>query len=59
MASRCRRCGVAIDWVTTTNGKPMPLDPKRVTVVLDDGRVVQGRLPHWGSCPYAEEFRKR
>lgn len=50
--SRCRGCGASIDWITTTAGKPMPVDPEPVFVVegagkdrfvTDEGEVILGR----------------
>jgi len=46
--SRCRGCGIAIEWWTTPALKRMPM------VVLEDGR----RAPHWGDCPAAKRFRR-
>lgn len=54
----CRGCGVGIVFIETTDGKPMPCDPRRIVVVTDDGRVVSGRAPHWASCPAGKTFRK-
>lgn len=51
--STCKACGTLIDWVQTTEGKWMPLDPDPVFViegggtdrfVTDEGQVVTGRL---------------
>ena len=51
--SVCRGCGRAIDWIKTTAGKNMPVDPEPVFViegdgrdrfVTDDGAVVVGRV---------------
>ncbi|MDI6872514.1 MAG: hypothetical protein QME79_14410, partial [Bacillota bacterium] len=54
----CRGCGRPIDWIETPAGRRMPVDPGRVTVVTDDGRVVTGRTPHWATCSEAENFRR-
>ena len=51
--SVCRGCGRAIDWIKTTAGKNMPVDPEPVFViegdgrdrfVTDDGAVIVGRV---------------
>ena len=51
--SVCRGCGCAIDWIKTTAGKNMPVDPEPVFViegdgrdrfVTDDGAVIVGRV---------------
>ena len=41
--SRCRGCQAQIFWIKTEAGKNMPLDP--------DG------IPHWATCPKADQFR--
>lgn len=52
----CSSCGAPVLWLTTTKGKPMPVDPAlllvvpgdasppRATVVTPGGEVVTGRL---------------
>lgn len=66
--STCKGCGAPIEWVLTTGGKKMPVDPEPITVVLQVGkavegaeafRVVTGRQSHFASCPNADAFRKR
>ena len=50
--STCKACGTLIDWVQTSTGKWMPLDPEPVHViegggtdrfVTDEGKVITGR----------------
>lgn len=50
--SYCRGCGREIEWIRTTAGKNMPVDPEPVSViesggtdrfVTDDGTVIIGR----------------
>lgn len=55
---KCRGCGAPMEWVKSTTGRNIPVDPKRVTVVLDDGQVVTGRVSHFATCPKAGEFRR-
>lgn len=81
--SVCKGCGASIDWITTTAGKSMPVDPEPVFVIVgagadrfvtDEGEVILGRralpeeesadlpvafAPHWKTCPYAGDFRRR
>lgn len=57
--SNCRLCGAPLVWISTPAGKRMPCDAARVTVVLDDGQVVTGRVSHFATCPRADEARKR
>lgn len=70
--SRCKSCRADIEWVTTTNGSPIPLDVgiaengnivvsrdllgDKVAVVVAPG---QGdRLSHFVTCPNAKEHRR-
>lgn len=55
----CRGCGVYIEWVKTTKGKWMPVDPALVTVVTKDGDTVRGYIPHWSTCPKAAAFKTK
>lgn len=50
--SLCKGCGARIDWITTTAGKSMPVNPEPVFVierggtdrfVTDEGVVILGR----------------
>lgn len=50
--SICRGCGARIEWIRTTAGKNMPVDPEPVFVVegggndrfvTDEGAVILGR----------------
>lgn len=41
-----------------STGKQMPCDPKEQVLITKDGEVVRGFVPHWATCPYAQEFRK-
>ena len=59
MQQTCRSCGKGIHWIKTEKGKPMPCDPQVVTVVTDSGKVIKGRIPHWATCPQADQHRKR
>lgn len=54
----CKGCGKEIEWIRTEAGKQMPVDPDPVTVVLKDGRVVRGYIPHWATCEKAQEFKR-
>lgn len=35
--SLCRGCGASIEWIRTTAGRSMPVDPEPVFVVEEDG----------------------
>lgn len=57
----CRTCKAPIYWVTTENGKRMPLDRGRqVRVVFVDGRwkAVGAYTSHFSSCKDRDVFRK-
>jgi hypothetical protein len=54
----CKSCGAALVWIKTEAGRLMPCDPNLVTVVTEDGRTVRGRIPHWSTCPQADQHRK-
>lgn len=50
--STCKACGTLIEWVRTTEGKYMPIDPDPVFVienggtdrfVTDEGEIITGR----------------
>lgn len=55
--AKCKGCGRPIVWVNTKNGRAMPCDDVKQTVVTDDGEVVSGRVPHWATCPAADQFK--
>lgn len=51
--SVCKGCGAPIDWIKTTEGRNMPIDPEPVFIiegggtdrfVTDEGAVVLGRV---------------
>lgn len=57
--ARCKSCGAHIEWQKTARGSVMPVDPKYVVIVTDNGQVVKGRISHFATCPHADEHRKR
>lgn len=65
--SVCKGCGASIDWITTTAGKSMPVDPEPVFVIVgdgadrfvtDEGEVILGRraLPEEESADLTVAF---
>ena len=51
--STCKGCGAPIDWITTKEGKHMPVDPEPVFIiegdgsdrfVTDEGAILLGRM---------------
>lgn len=72
--THCKKCGAQIRFVRTKAGKWLPCDPHTKShdalqghiMVTEDGRITKnhtpldiGFVPHWATCPYAEEFRRR
>lgn len=58
--AKCKSCGAQIEWVKTkTRGSSMPVDPKYVVVVTNEGQIVKGRISHFATCPNADQHRKR
>ena len=55
--SLCRGCGSQIEWIKTTAGRNMPVDPEPVFVIEGDGR--DRFVTHWKTCPNAGDFRRR
>lgn len=58
MSANCKSCNAPIKWVATSNGKSMPVDLQRLTIITDDGRMIQGGLSHFATCPNADSHRK-
>jgi hypothetical protein len=57
--AKCRACKAEIMWMTTTNGKKIPVD---IETVGDIGATVfdpDTMVSHFATCPDAEKFRKR
>ena len=54
----CKKCGIYIEFIKTARGKFMPVDPKLITVVDQQGNTHKGYIPHWATCPNADDFRK-
>lgn len=48
-----------LDWIITPVGKKMPTNLGAVTVCMPEGRVVSRFIPHWDTCPYADDFREK
>lgn len=61
--SRCRTCNASIRWVEMESGKRMPVDERKVSVILVDrngenGKVIYGYQSHFATCPQANQHRK-
>jgi len=48
--SFCKACGASIERMSTPRGKKLPID---LTTRGSDTAV-----PHWSTCPNADDFRK-
>ena len=57
--STCSKCNAKIEWIKTEKGRQMPVDLEPVTVVTKEGKTVRGYIPHWATCPNADDFRKK
>lgn len=60
--SLCKGCGAEILWLKTVRGKNMPVDPIGEARIIrnqhDEAVMVQTYMPHWATCPKADEFKK-
>ena len=57
--NKCRKCDAPLKWIKTTAGKAMPVNPKPINGVTEDGRVERIYQSHFATCAYAEHFRKK
>lgn len=64
----CRKCNRRLIWIRNENGKIEPFDsrPTRMLVLPADmgtegntyrAMLVKGRVNHFMTCPYADDFR--
>ena len=58
----CKSCGAVIRFVTMKTGGAMPIDVKPQKYIQIDergvGRVVEGYVSHFATCPDADRHRK-
>ena len=56
----CRGCREPIEWWITPRAKKMPMTVQEVRI--DDSPIAPVkeyiRVPHWGICPNAKDFKK-
>ena len=63
--ARCKFCGQEIDWITSLEGKQVPVDPDPVFVIEDGGPEEERRdlpvafVPHRRTCPWADKPAQR
>lgn len=58
---RCRGCGEQVEWFITPNGRKMPMS---VVEIRDRDSPIAPvteiqRIPHWGRCSEADQFRRK
>ena len=59
MATQCKSCAAEIIFIKMVGGKRMPCNAELTTVIVaDDGTLARGHIPHWATCPQADEHRK-
>ena len=56
--SKCKGCQAEIIWIKTTNGKAMPCNPEKVTIITEKGETISGYIPHWATCPQYKKFKE-
>lgn len=60
--SECKGCGAELKWITSPAGAKTPLDakPKKMWVEFhsDGWRLLDCYMPHFATCPKADQFRK-
>lgn len=65
----CKLCGAPMVWLTTVNGKAMPVNRAFFTERMTDAEFYTTPSPvydhlihkpyvHWKNCPHAKAFRK-
>ena len=57
--AKCKSCGADIIWIEMQSGKKMPCNSEKTTIVTEDGKTITGYIPHWATCPNAQNFKKR
>lgn len=55
--AKCKGCQADIVWIKTANGKNMPCNTEKTTIITTDGQTVVGHIPHWATCPQYKNFK--
>lgn len=42
----------------TVNGKNMPCNAEKTTIVTESGETIVGHIPHWSTCPQFKNFKR-
>ena len=54
----CKTCQAPIIWLTTAQGKTMPVDANSVTPGERVFDVQAGHISHFATCPQADDHRR-
>ena len=57
--SKCKGCNAEIVWIKTRNGKIMPCNVEKTTIVTEQGETIIGHIPHWATCPKSQNFKEK
>lgn len=57
--SKCKGCNAEIVWIKTRNGKIMPCNAEKTTIVTEQGETIIGHIPHWATCPKSQNFKEK
>lgn len=62
--AKCKACKQDIFWVRMESGSNMPVDTRRLSVIVTspdngNGKVVSAYESHWSTCPHADRFKKK
>lgn len=57
--TNCKGCGAEIVWIKTPNGKMMPCNAEKTTIVTVEGQTITGHIPHWATCPKSKTFKEK
>ena len=55
---KCKGCQAEIIWIKTVNGKNMPCNAEKTTIVTESGETIGGHIPHGSTCPDFKKFKK-
>jgi hypothetical protein len=57
--SECKRCHAEIAWLRMPSGKMNPVNIEATVESRPDGKKVVAAVPHWSTCPFADQFKKK
>jgi len=55
----CKACGQPIHFVESRQGRLIPCNNKKLSLVTVMGEVVSGWESHFSNCPGASQFRRK